>query len=52
MVQIVGEDGSITEYTTQQEVQTAIWDNIHQDRYHLVEEVPIAKVVFVKSSDT
>lgn len=40
-VQVVDDEGNMTEYTTQTEVQNAIWSEVHQSRYHLAEEAPI-----------
>jgi hypothetical protein len=42
-VQLQDEDGNIREYNTQQEVQDAIWKEVHQSRYHLAKEAPICK---------
>ena len=42
-VQIEEGDGSVVEYDTQSEVQQAIWDKIHRERYHLAEEAPICQ---------
>ena len=40
----VEEDGSrVSEYNTQAEVQTMIWEKIHRERYHLAEEAPICR---------
>jgi hypothetical protein len=40
-VQIEGSDGSVTEASSQAEVQEMIWEKIHRERYHLAEEAPI-----------
>ena len=40
-VQIEHEDGTITEVSSQEEVQQAIWDNVHLKRFYLAEEAPI-----------
>lgn len=37
------QDGLVTEYNTQAEVQHMIWDKIHRERYHLAEEAPICQ---------
>ena len=40
-VQVKTDGGTVHELRTQWEVETAIWTNIHQCRYHLAEEAPI-----------
>lgn len=42
-VQVPDGEGGHVELCTQQEIQKAIWDNIHQSRYHLAEEAPICQ---------
>ena len=42
-VQVEEQDGTISEYTTQSEVQHIIWEKIHRERYHLAEEAPICQ---------
>ena len=42
-VQVAEQDGTITEYTSQPEVQNIIWEKIHRERYHLAEEAPICQ---------
>lgn len=42
-IQVENQDGSISEYNTQSEVQHMIWDKIHRERYHLAEEAPICQ---------
>lgn len=42
MVQ-VEEAGSIVEHTTQESVQSAIWEEIHKKRFYLAEAAPICK---------
>lgn len=39
----VQRDGKTVELKTQQEVQQAIWSEVHQSRYHLAEEAPICQ---------
>ena len=34
-------DGSTLEYTSQEDVQKAIWQNIHMQQFYLAEEAPI-----------
>ncbi len=41
MVQVRDEDGNIEEFTMQEEVHEAIWSNIYQKCFYLVEEAPI-----------
>jgi hypothetical protein len=36
-------DGTVKEATTQREVETAIWDEIHGKRFYLAEQAPICK---------
>jgi hypothetical protein len=43
LVQVENEDGGVSEFNSQKEVQDAIWSNIHRKRYHLAEEAPICK---------
>ena len=40
-VQVKGRNNDVIEYTTQEGVQSAIFENIHQKRFYLAEEVPI-----------
>ena len=42
-VHVEDENGQITEYSTQQEVQSVVWDKIHQECYHMAEEAPICQ---------
>jgi len=41
VVQVEDEEGEIVEFTSQAEVQEAIWSNIHRRRFYLAEEAPI-----------
>jgi hypothetical protein len=40
-VQVEQEDGTIIEHSTQEDLQNAIWTNIHRKRFYLAEEVPL-----------
>jgi hypothetical protein len=40
-VQVEQEDGTVIEHSTQEDLQNAIWANIHRKRFYLAEEVPI-----------
>ena len=40
-VQIELEDGTMKEVSSQEEVQQAIWENVHMKRFYLAEEAPI-----------
>ena len=40
-VQVETQDGAIQEYSGQDDVQEAIWSNIHQQRFYLAEQAPI-----------
>jgi hypothetical protein len=40
-VQLTDDEGNVTEFNTQAEVQNAIWSEVHQSRYHMAEEAPI-----------
>jgi hypothetical protein len=40
-VQVEKEDGTLDEFSTKEEVQCAIWENIHRKRFYLAEEAPI-----------
>jgi hypothetical protein len=42
-VQTSDEEGRVTEHTTQNAVQTAIWDEIHGQRFYLAEQAPICQ---------
>ena len=42
-IQVEHQDGTISEYDTQAEVQHMIWEKIHRERYHLAEEAPICQ---------
>jgi hypothetical protein len=42
-VQVKTPEGDTVELKTQEEVQNAIWKEVHQSRYHLAEEAPICK---------
>lgn len=42
-MQVEEENGSISEFFTQLEVQSAIWTKIHQERCHMAEEAPICR---------
>ena len=42
-VQIVDTNGETVELKSQEEVQEAIWKEVHQSRYHLAEEAPICQ---------
>jgi hypothetical protein len=40
-VQVLQEDGGVLEHTSQDDLQNAIWTNIHRKRFYLVEEAPL-----------
>jgi hypothetical protein len=40
-VQVEGRNNEVIEYTIQEGVQTAIFENVHQKRFYLTEEAPI-----------
>ncbi len=40
-VQVEQEDGTVIEPSTQEDLQNAIWANIHRKRFYLAEEAPI-----------
>jgi hypothetical protein len=40
-VQVEGPNGTVTEYNTEETVNTAIWTEIHKKRFHLAEEAPV-----------
>ena len=40
-VQVEGPNGTVTEHNTEETVNTAIWTEIHQKRFHLAEEAPV-----------
>lgn len=42
-VQIQDHEGGITEHSTQQEVENAIWSEIHGKRFYLAEQTPICQ---------
>ncbi len=42
-VQVEGPMDTIMEYNTQEDMQKAIWDNIHNKRFYLAEDAPICK---------
>ncbi len=42
-VQVEQGDGTTREYTSQEELQEAIWDNIHRKRFHLAESAPLCQ---------
>eukprot|EP00956_Cyclotella_meneghiniana_P010074 scaffold13929_cov79-Cyclotella_meneghiniana.AAC.4 len=42
-VQVPDGEGGHVELNSQKEVQEAIWNNVHQSRYHLAEEAPICQ---------
>jgi hypothetical protein len=42
-VQVKDDDGEVTTYSTQEEVQKVIWSEVHQSRYHMAEEAPICQ---------
>jgi hypothetical protein len=42
-VQVKQGDGATREYTSQEELQEAIWDNIHRKRFHLAESAPLCQ---------
>ena len=42
-VHVEEQDGSITEYSSQSDVQNIIWEKIHRERYHMAEEAPICQ---------
>jgi len=43
VVQVDDAAGNVVEHTTQESVQTAIWDEIHKKRFYLAEEAPICQ---------
>ncbi len=42
-VQVDQGDGTTKEYTSQKEMQEAIWDNIHRKRFHLAKLAPLCQ---------
>ena len=42
-VQVAGDDGEVTDFTSEGEVHTAIWNEVHRKRFHLAEEAPICR---------
>ncbi len=40
-VQMEGVDGTVTKYTGKDELENAIWDNIHRKRFILAEDAPL-----------
>jgi hypothetical protein len=40
-VQVEGVNGTVTEYTGKDELENAIWDNIHRKRFILAEDTPL-----------
>jgi hypothetical protein len=42
-VQVEQEGGEIVEYNTQEDIEEAIWSNIHRRRFYLAEEAPICQ---------
>jgi hypothetical protein len=42
-IQVEQEDGTILEYSSQSQVQSVIWQKIHQNHYHLAKEAQICK---------
>ena len=42
-VQVPNDQGGVSEFNTQGEVQDAIWREVHQTRYHMAEEAPICQ---------
>ncbi len=40
-VQVENPDGTVEEYTGQEELEKAIWDNIHRKRFILAEDAPL-----------
>jgi hypothetical protein len=42
-VQVEGWNDEVIEYATQEEVQAAIFENVHQKQFYLAEEAPICK---------
>jgi hypothetical protein len=40
-VQVEQEDGTVIEHSTQEDLQNAIWTNIHRKRFYLAEEAPL-----------
>jgi len=42
-VQVEGQEGELQEYTTQDDIHDAIWDNIHLTRFYLAEAAPICR---------
>ena len=43
VVQVETEDGDVTEFEGQDQVQTALWGNIHDRRFYLAEQAPICQ---------
>ncbi len=35
------EDGTVIEHSSQEDLQNAIWTNIHRKRFYLAEEAPL-----------
>jgi hypothetical protein len=42
-VQLQDDEGGVTEFTTQEEVEGAIWSEIHGKRFYLAEQAPICQ---------
>ncbi len=40
-VQVEQEDGTVKEHSSQEDLQNAIWSNIHRKRFYLTEEAPL-----------
>ena len=43
MVQTTTEDGQVTDHSTKESVETAIWEEIHGRRFYLAEQAPICQ---------
>ena len=43
MVQTVTEDGQVTDHSTKESVETAIWEEIHGRRFYPAEHAPICQ---------
>lgn len=43
LVQVLEENGRVTEYQTQEQVLEAIWNEVHRKRFHMAEEAPICQ---------
>ncbi len=44
-VQVEQRDGTTAKYTSQSELQEAIWNNIHRKQFYLAESAPLCQVL-------